>query len=38
MIQQPNQNLFTGIFAEDGNHIGGYAEVWHQMSLRSYRT
>ena len=29
MIQQPNQNLFTGIFAEDGNYIGGYVMVWH---------
>ena len=29
VIQQPNQNLFTGIFAEDGNYIGGYVMVWH---------
>jgi hypothetical protein len=29
VIQQPNQNLFTGIFAEDGNFIGGYVMVWH---------
>jgi hypothetical protein len=29
VIQQPDQNLFTGIFAEDGNYIGGYVMVWH---------